>query len=141
VSDVDEAVARLRTELVEDAPPVVRILDYDYSIHAIRIRMRSRQVSLCVTPNGIEHVMGVRAFIDPIDTIVMVESIVADMRERVSVPFDIARWCVPRSYATFDLGLVSWLFPLEMRLRRADGEPVVDIMVVTIAAPDAAKFT
>lgn len=137
--DADEAVARMRAELVEDAPTIVHKYD-TCSLHGVRLRMRTEHVWFQVIPERVERVVGFRAFVDP-ETVVMVSSIVADMREHVRTPFDIARWCVPRGITLHDLGIVSWLFPLEVHLRRGPTETVVDVMVFSEDAPDAAKFS
>lgn len=137
---LDEAVARLRSELVEDAPPVSLRVDDAVMLHGVRVVMRSSEVAFDVEPQRVENVLGFRAFVDP-DELVLVSSLVADMRERVKDAFDIARWCVPRGYAFCPLGLVSWLFPLKIRLRRGPNVTTVDVVVVTQDAPDAARLT
>ena len=133
----DRAVSAARLDLVEDAPSTSHPLGTTHALHVVRLRLRGREVSFRVMPAGVERVVGFRAFVDA-DAVVVVTSIVADMRERVRDPFDITRWVVRRGYAHHAMGLVSWLFPLEVTLeRRSDGDPVVDVVVVTEIAVDA----
>lgn len=132
----DETVAFARLNLVEDAPATSQPLGTTYAFHIVRLHLRGREVSFRVTPEGVERIVGFRAFVDS-DAVVMVTSLIADMRERVRDPFDISRWVVPRGFVRHEMGLVSWLFPLEIYLqRRTDGDPVVDIVVVTEIAED-----
>lgn len=137
---LDDAVNSLRAELVADAPSVYRRVDDTRSIHAIRLAMRAADYSFRIHPTAPERVLGVRAFVEP-ESLVMVTSIVADMREHVRTPFDIARWCIPRGFFFEPLGLLSWLFPLEISLRRGHDMCTVDVVVVTQDATDAAKLS
>ena len=134
---VDETIASARLDLVEDAPSVCHPIGA-HAIHVVRLRLRARTVSFRVLPTGVERIIGFRAFVDPSESVVIVTSVIADMRERIRHPFDITRWTTTHGYASHALGLMSWLFPLEVSLeRRSDGDPVVDIVVVTEVTPDA----
>ena len=133
----DEAVAIARAELVEDAPSSCHVLDDTHFFHVVRLHMRARVVGFRVLPAAVERIVGFRVFLEP-EGVVVVTSLVADMRERVRDPFDIAKWITPKNYVVHDLGLISWLFPLEVTLERRSAEPVVvDFVVVTEASTDA----
>lgn len=136
VPHLDETVAFARLNLVEDAPATSHPLGTTHAFHIIRLHLRGRDVSFRVTPEGVDRIVGFRVFIES-DAVVVVTSLVADMRERVRIPFDVTRWVVPRGYVRHEMGLVSWLFPLEVVLqRRSDGDPVIDVVVVTEIAED-----
>jgi len=135
---VDETIALARLDLVEDAPSTCHAFGSTHALHVVRLRLRARTVSFRVPPTGVERIIGFRAFVEPADSVVVVTSVIADMRERIRYPFDIMRWTTSHGYVSHALGLVSWLFPLEVSLeRRSDGDPVVDIIVVTEVTPDA----
>jgi len=134
----DAALTLARVELVENAPPLrwdIGESSATHALYAVRLRLLANRVEFEVVPQRIERVIGFRAFVD--DTVeVAVVSVVADMREHVRVPFDLTRWAVARGYTPYDMGLVSWLFPLTVVLERRVGEPLLDVMVVTENSPD-----
>jgi hypothetical protein len=135
----DETVEFARIDLVENAPSTYHGLGL-HAFHIVRLRLRARDTRFKIVPQGVESVIGFRAFVDH-DAAILVTSIVADMRECVRDPFDVMRWVVPKGFAPYDLGLVSWLFPLEIGLRSYHGEPLIDVVVVTASAPGAAKLS
>lgn len=126
--------------LVEDAPAVRHEIGASHVLHAVRLRMRSRGLTFYVYPNAVELVLGFRVVVVPDDADVEVTSVVANMREHVSKPFDLTRWSVPSGYVVAELGLISWLFPLEMSLRRVGPEALVDVFVVSENVSDAGKI-